>query len=130
MRFSELPDQQRAALIQEFLTLRVVELPEFRRAQWKIAVCFAAAGFCAFGCLRAIGLGPTMTAAALLFLFALGSAYFFGTAWTKLTSHNVMMRADERAYLALVFDRCAENGIEFSTQDAAHFLRFAPDRPA
>ena len=129
MRFSELTDQERAALIEEFVPLRVENLTGSRGTQRSIAVCFAAAGFCAFGCIQAIATGRTLSAAAMLFSFALGSAYFFGTAWAKLMAYNTTVKAGERAYLLLVFERCAKHGVEFSTQDVANFLRYSPDLP-
>lgn len=129
MRFNELTDEELSVLKEEFAALRAQVAVELRPMQRYIAAGFVGAGFCVFGCIRAIMLGPAMSAAAMLLVFALGLSYFFGTAWVKLMSHNIMVRASERTYLVLVFEQCAEDGIEFSTHEVAHFLKFAPDRP-
>jgi hypothetical protein len=130
MRFSELTDQQRAALMQQFVQRPLEAVPDLRRSRRFIAACFVAAGFCIFGCINTLRFAPALSSAAMMFIFAVGTAYFLGTAWKKWTAHMMLMSAAERAYLLLVFEHCADRGIEFSTGEVVDFLRFAPDRPA
>lgn len=133
MRFNELTDYERAALLDKYMREHKELAQDVRRDQLHTAGCFVGAGFCFFGCIRALvaGLGGTeyldvLPGAAGVFVFSLGLAYFFGTAWKRLRLQTTFMEVAERGLLIMMLEDCGKNGIDFDGGEFADFLRSVP----
>lgn len=135
MRISELTEQQKGAFIAKCVARLREQRSGVRWTQKQIVGYLVGTGFCVCGSLWAIALASGRWLAFVatvpwyfwLLLFGLGGAYLFVIAWLKFMLHDVTMRAGERAYLILLFEKCAKENIEFSAEEVVAFLRSVPD---